>query len=134
MKGIIKKTAFNAFALFLLTQFLSGVTIQGGLGSFIFGGFVLTILIMFIEPILNLVSLPLTFVTMGLFSFLTHALLFYILALLMPTINVNAFTFDGATLAGFVVPKIYFNTFFAYVAAAVVHSVIMSALSWITKD
>lgn len=133
MKSLLCKTAFNAFALFLLTQFFSGVTISGGLGSILLAGFVLTILMIFLEPILNLVSLPLSFVTLGLFSFLTHALLFYILTILMPAISIRAFTFPGFSFNGFVIPQIALSVFFAYIVAALTHSLILSFLSWLTK-
>lgn len=134
MKTLIRKTAFNAFALFVLSQLLDGVKIYGGLQTILIGGFILTILLIFVEPILNIISLPLTFVTLGLFSFLTHAFLFYILTILMPQITVTAFVFKGASFAGFVIPKIMLNTFFAYIVAAMVHSAIISVISWLTKN
>lgn len=133
MKSLLRKTAFNAFALFLLTQLFSGVTISGGLHSLLLAGVILTILMIFVEPVLNIISLPLSFITLGLFSFLTHALLFYILTILMPAINVNAFMFPGLFFSGFVIPKIALSVFFAYVVAAFAHSLIMSFLSWLTK-
>lgn len=133
MKSLLRKTAFNAFALFLLTQFLSGVKVEGGFQALLLGGFVLTILMLFIEPILKIISFPLTFITLGLFSFLTHALLFYILTILMPAITVRAFVFPGLSVGGFIIPQIALNLFFAYIVAAVVHSLIISALSWLTK-
>ncbi|MBI2074730.1 MAG: phage holin family protein [Candidatus Levybacteria bacterium] len=134
MKTLIRKTAFNAFALFLLSQLLAGVKIIGGIETLLLGGFILTLLLLFVEPILNIVSLPLTFVTLGLFSFITHAILFYLLTILMPTITVNSFVFQGLSFAGFIVPKLGLNMLFAYILAASVHSVIISFLSWLTKS
>ncbi|MBI4079445.1 MAG: phage holin family protein [Candidatus Levybacteria bacterium] len=134
MKGLLRRTLFNAFALFALSILLGGVTIHGGLQTLLFGGLILTFLTIFLEPILNLLSLPVTFVTMGLFSLITHAILFYVLTVLMPQIEVRAFVFPGTTLGGFVIPRMMLNTFFAYILAASLHSVIISTLNWLLRD
>jgi uncharacterized membrane protein YvlD (DUF360 family) len=49
-----------------------------------------------VKPILNFVTLPLNFITLGLISSLLNLVIFYALAYLVPS-----FTFSAATLAGF---------------------------------
>lgn len=134
MKGLLRRTLFNAFALFVLSLLLGGVTIHGGLQTLLVGGFILTLLTIFLEPIINLLSLPVTFVTMGLFSLITHAILFYVLTVLMPQIEVHSFIFQGTSFGGFIIQRMAIGTFAAYIVAATIHSVIISTLTWLLKD
>ncbi len=133
VKTILQSALINGFSLFILTQALSGVKITGGLATYVLGGFLLSILYTVLKPVLNLISLPINIVTLGLFSFLTNAILFYILTVLLPNIIVTEYTFPGAAFLGFVIPEIFFNTLMAYVTAAFLQSFIVNLLTWLIK-
>ena len=133
VKTILQSALINGFSLFVLTQVLSGVKITGGLTTYVLGGFLLSILYTVLKPVLNLISLPINIVTLGLFSFLTNAILFYILTVLLPNISVREYTFPGASFLGFVIPEIFFNTLMAYVTAAFLQSAIVNLLTWLIK-
>jgi len=112
---------------------MSGVKVTGGLPTYIFGGLALTILLLFIKPILNILSLPLNIITFGLFSFVTNIIIFYLLTVIVPGISITAFTFPGISYSGFVVPSIYFNTIFAFLMVSFLQSLIVSFLTWLIK-
>ncbi|MBI4084429.1 MAG: phage holin family protein [Candidatus Levybacteria bacterium] len=133
MKWLLRNTAFYAFALFLLPFIVSGVHIAGGLTTFLIGGFVLTIMLLIIKPIINIISLPLNIITLGLFSALTNVVILYLLTVLVPNITVSPYVFDGTTYAGFHIPRVSLNLFFAYTVAAVVLSAIIGCITWLTK-
>ena len=133
MKSIVRNIAFYSFALFLTSQALPGVKIFGGFWTYIVGGIALTLLFLILKPIISIVTLPLNIVTLGAFSFLTNAIIFYILTVFVANISVSAFTFSGFTFAGFVIPKFYLNNFFAFIAASIVLSAIIGGLKWITE-
>src|ERR1035437_6283057 len=133
MKGFIRNVLFNAFSIFLLTQFIGGVKVSGGLPTYLFGGIALTILLVFLKPILNLLALPLNIVTLGFFSFLTNIIIFYLLTVIVPGINITAFTFPGFTYSGFVIPSIHFNIIFAFLLVAFLQSLIVSFLTWLIR-
>lgn len=133
MKSLIRNTVFNAISLFVLTQVLSGVKISGGFGTLLFSGFVLSFLFIFLKPILNIFSLPLNVVTLGLFSFFTNAILLYMLTVFVPSIVISQFTFNGFTLSGFVIPVMHFGSFSAYIISAAVLSIIINFFNWIIK-
>lgn len=107
--------------------------VYGGLITFLVAGLVLTILLKILKPILNILSLPLNIITLGMFSFLINVVIFYILTVLVVGITVSAFTFPGLAFAGFVVPSIHFNTFFAFVLVSLLQSVIVTLLGWLIK-
>ncbi len=133
MKSLARSTFINALSLFFLTQILSGVKVTGGLPTFIFGGLVLSLMFNFLKPLINIVSLPFNLITMGSFSFLINILIFYLATTLVGNISITEFTYPGSSFAGFVIPKITFNTFFAYGIAAFFQSVFVSFITWLRK-
>jgi putative membrane protein len=134
MKGFLRNVIFNSFAIFLLSQIIGGVKVTGGLPTYLFGGLALTLLLVFLKPILNLLALPLNIITLGFFSFLTNIIIFYLLTVIIPGIMITAFTYPGFTYSGFVIPSIYFNTLFAFLIVAFLQSLTVTFLGWLTKD
>lgn len=133
MKGILKRTVFNAISLFILSQVISGVKISGGIQTLLFAGFVLSLLFILLKPILNIFSLPLNVVTLGLFSFITNAVLLYLLTVFVPNIIISSFTFNGFSFSGFIIPKIQFNTVYAFIVSAALLSLIINFFNWLIK-
>lgn len=133
MKSKLTNFLFYAFALFILTLFLPGVKIIGGLLTFIIGGIALSLMFLIIKPILTIITLPLNFITLGTFSFFINVIILYLLTVFVPNITINSFAFDGIKFAGFIVPKIYINTFFAFVLASLLLSFIFTFLTWLTR-
>jgi putative membrane protein len=80
----------NAIALWIVTQILPGVQVNDFLTLFIAAlllGFVNTI----IKPVLILLTLPVTVVTLGLFLLVLNGLLFWGVAGMLPGFNVSGF-------------------------------------------
>ena len=133
MRSILRNTAVNGLSLFILTQVLPGVKVYGGLSTYIVGGILLALMFKVLKPILSIVSLPINIITLGTFSSLINVIIFYLLTVLISQISITAFLFPGFAFAGFVIPKVAFNSFFAYVVAAFLQSFIVSFLLWLTK-
>lgn len=134
MKSFLRNTLFNAFSIFAMSQILPGVVVSGGFFTYIVGGVALTFLLIVLRPILNILALPLNIITLGFFSFLTNVIIFYLLTVFVTGISITAFYFPGVSYAGFIIPKIYFNTLFAFIIVSFVQSVIVSFLVWLTKS
>lgn len=133
MKSIIRNTAVNGLSLFILTQLPAGVKAQGGLMTFILGGLALSIMFKILKPILSIISLPINLLTLGLFSSVINILIFYLLTVLVSEISISSFIFPGASFAGFVVPRMEVNTFFAFLIVSVAQSFIVNTILWLTK-
>lgn len=133
MRGVVRNTLIYSLALFLTSLFLSGLKIEGGFLSFISGGFVLYILFMILKPVLSIISLPLNLVTLGIFSSLTNAIILYVLTVFYPKVRVEAFTFEGYSFLGFIIPSLWLNTFFAFIAVAVGISLVITLISWLIE-
>lgn len=133
MKSILRRIVFYSVALFLTSQIITGLTVSNGLTTYLIGGIILSILFLVVKPILSIITLPLNIVTLGLFSFLINAIILYILTILVSNISISAFTFNGINFSGFIIPKLYVNSFFAFVVVSILLSFIVGAQRWLIK-
>ena len=133
MKGILRRIVFYSVALFLVAQVLEGVRINGGFPTYIVGGIVLSLLFLVVKPILSIITLPLNIITLGLFSFITNAIILYLLTIIVSNVSISAFTFSGFSFLGFVIPRFDVNNFFAFIFASVLLSLIVEFLKWLIK-
>ena len=133
MKSIARFIVYYSVALFLTSQIISGLKISGGLTTYLIGGITLSVLFLIVKPILSVVTLPLNIVTLGLFSFVINAIILYLLTIFVTSISITAFTFPGLAIAGFIVPKLYVNNFFAFIVVSALLSFIVGLLKWLTK-
>lgn len=72
---IILRLLFNALGLVLIAEFVDGITVTGFYPALI-AAIVLGILNVIIRPILLILTLPITVLTLGLFAFVINAALF----------------------------------------------------------
>lgn len=133
MKTILRNIAIYLLILYFLPQFIPGFTIEGGPWTFVIGATVLALMFLIIKPILTIISFPINFLTMGIFSILINALILYLLTIIVPNITVQPFTYARADIFGVIIPKIQFNTFFAYVYSAFAIASISGALKWLMR-
>ena len=89
MKFIVKWLC-SALALLAVAYLYSGVVVTSFTGALIAAA-VLGVLNTIIRPLLVLLTLPVTLVTLGLFMFVINALMFWAAASLVSGLNVNGF-------------------------------------------
>lgn len=95
-----------AVAVYLTVNIVPGISVAGGWTTLLLVSLVWSVIITVIRPVLQLLALPITIVTLGLFSFILNALLFWAMTLIVP----------GFTVAGFV--------------PALLGSIVLSIISW----
>lgn len=78
----------TAAAVLLTTYIVPGVSITGGWIDIALVALVWSVLTMVVRPVLAILTLPLTIVTLGLFSFVLNAFLFYAMHWLVPSFSV----------------------------------------------
>lgn len=79
-----------ALSLVLLANFLPGFHIQSW-GVAFWAGAVIGLINLFIRPLVHLLTLPLTLLTLGLFAFVVNALLLWLAAVLVPGFEISTF-------------------------------------------
>ena len=98
----------NAVALLIVAYVLPGITVAS-FGSALIAALVLGLLNMLVKPVLILLTLPITVITIGLFLLVLNALLFW---------------FAGSILKGFAV-----NGFWWAMIGAILYSIISGRLA-----
>ena len=78
LKKIVIGVVLNALALYAVTYFLDDITYVGGLKFFLLGGLIIGILNTFVRPLMKLLSFPLVFMTVGLFTLVINAIIFWL--------------------------------------------------------
>ncbi len=78
LKKIIIGVALNGLALYAVTWLLSDIQYTGGIKFFIVGGLIIGILNVFVKPLMKILSFPLMMMTIGLFSLVINAIIFWL--------------------------------------------------------
>ena len=81
----------TAAAVFLMVYLTPGVEVTQGWTTILLVALVWSVITMVIRPVLSILTLPITIVTFGLFSFILNALLFWAMTLVVPGFIVNGF-------------------------------------------
>ncbi|KNZ68439.1 hypothetical protein Tfer_3017 [Thermincola ferriacetica] len=113
MKGLALRWFFNALALFITAYLLDGVMISG-FGSALVAALVLGIVNAVIRPVILFFTLPLNFLTLGLFTFVVNALMFKLVSVVV----------DGFVVEGF----------FAALVGSLLLTIISGFLSALVRD
>jgi putative membrane protein len=100
MKGIVRSFLFHIVALWFTTQLIPTLVIIGNWQTLAGAGLVLTLLTLFIQPLLKILFLPINFLTLGLASWLVDVVLLWLLTVLVPRVQVAPWDFPGFSFAG----------------------------------
>lgn len=133
MKGLLRGFLINLFTLWLTAQVILGFRLEGGPQTLLLGAAVLTLILIFIKPILKLLFLPINFLTLGLFSWLINVATLYLLTVFVPQIKVSPFQFPGFSYQGFVIPAIDLGTLESFVVTSFIISFISNFLTWLCR-
>jgi putative membrane protein len=90
MIKILLRILITAGALLLIAHFVPGIAIASFVTA-VWVALLWGIIGITIKPLLFLLTLPVNILTLGLFSFVVNALLFWLLALLVPHFSVSGF-------------------------------------------
>ncbi len=111
--SLIVRLIVNAIALILVAYIIPGVHVSG-IGGAVVAAIILGIVNAVLKPILVILSLPLEILTLGLFTFVINAVLFYLVAKLGIGLSVDGF---GAAFLGALVLSIVSFILSSFVAA-----------------
>ena len=91
-------------AIYVTTYIVIGISLSPIIATALIVGACLTLFNMFIKPIINILTLPLNIVTLGLFSLVVNGLLFWFLGTVIKGFHVDTFwaAFVGAILVSII--------------------------------
>lgn len=88
--GFLARTFITAFALWAATQLVPGIEVRG-VGSLLLAALVFGLVNAVVRPVLLVLSLPLTLVTLGLFLLVVNAAMLGLTSWLLPGFAVDGF-------------------------------------------
>ena len=99
--GLIIRILISAVAVWVASQFIPGIHVSGGPTTYLLVAVVLGFLNAFIKPILTVLTIPITIITLGLFLLVINVLMVYLTDYLLSGFHVTGFI--AALLFSFVV-------------------------------
>lgn len=97
MINYLIRLACCAAAVYFSPQFLNEISVTGGATAALIVALVMSFLNTFVKPVLKLFSLPITILTLGLFSLVINVVIVYLCDYLV----------DGFNVSGFIQPLIF---------------------------
>lgn len=87
--GLIVRILISAVAVYVASLFIPGISVTGGVSTYLVVAIVLGLLNAFVKPILTILTIPITILTLGLFLIVINVLMVYLAAYLVPGFNVS---------------------------------------------
>jgi putative membrane protein len=100
--GFLVRVVVNALAIMLAASILPGITVDGIVPA-LAAAVLLGLVNAFVRPVLLILTLPITLVTLGLFLFVLNGLCFWLVASLVKGIHVAGF---GSAMLGALVVSV----------------------------
>ena len=133
MKAVLKHFIIDTVSLYIISQLVSGMIFSQGIYTLLLAGVALMVTNMVVKPIINVLLLPLNLVTFGLFKWVTSAIAFYLVTLIVPGFKIVEFAFHGYQSYWFSIPGITLPGIFAFLGFAFIVSLVSSVVYWIFK-
>lgn len=134
MKYLLRVFLFHSFSLWFVSQILPALRINGGWQVLLFAGFVLSLLMLLVAPILKILFIPINLLTFGLLSWFINVIVLYLLTFFVSGVEVTAWTFPGWSFAGFVLPEIAFSSFVSFILVSLAVSMLVNLLHDISES
>lgn len=116
---LILRIVINAIAIWVATLLLSGLTFSGSVLNLLGVAIIFGLVNALIRPIVKLLTLPITIVTLGLFSLVINTLM----------LMLTTWLSDSLSLGGGV-----FQNFLTAFVGAILISIVSTILSWFLPD
>jgi uncharacterized membrane protein YvlD (DUF360 family) len=119
MKYLLRLFIFNVFALWFVSELYGGLVISGGIGQILVAGFVLTLLMYIVKPILKILFIPINFITFGVGNWFINVAIFLLLTFILPEVIIREYLFPGLSWQGFMIPSINFSYIWSLVIVSI---------------
>ena len=121
----------NLVAIIVVTELLTGVSVTGGFVAYLILAAVISLINWGVKPILNFLTLPINFLTLGLFNIVLNTILFYVVSLIVPGYEITAGEFIGIATPIFVIPSWHTSLLATIVIGSLVLSLMAGLVEWL---
>lgn len=135
LRLLLRSIAINLASIYLAAQILSGViTYIGGYQTLLLASLAIALVNLFVRPVINLLLLPIHLVTLGIFRWVANLITLYLVTLMVPNLQIHAFTFPGLDLKYVIIPSMHFTAFGAFVVATITLTFTFHFIYWLLQD
>ena len=134
MKRLFRSIVYYVFALWLTSAMIPALSISGNLWGMLSAGFMLTIMMMLLKPLLSLIFLPINILTLGLLGWLVNVVVLYLWTALVPNVTLTSWVFPGVSMAGFIVPQAPLGYTWVLILVSLVITAIITVLTNINEE
>lgn len=132
---LLRSVAINIACVWIVIQILAGmITYVGGFKTLLLAAICISIINLFIRPIVNLLLLPINLVTLGLFRWVANLVTLYLVTKFVPNLRVNPSDFAGLNVGFLIIPPLHFSAFSAFIVSTLVLTVIFHIVYWLFQD
>ncbi len=128
MKRLLRSVIYHVFALWLTSTMIPALTIAGNIWGMLSAGFMLTVMMMLLKPLLSLIFLPINILTLGLLGWLVNVAVLYLWTVFVPNVSLVPWIFPGFSAGGFVVPEAALSLPWTLIVVSLVITFIVTAL------
>jgi putative membrane protein len=131
MKFILQQLIIAIISLYLTSLFFPGLVISGGFPQLFLASLFLVVGFVVIRPLINLITLPLGILTLGLFSVITTSIVLFLITVIDQNFNIVPFPFSGFSFYGLVIPSFYANILLSYILISATIQAVQKVLMYI---
>ena len=126
MKTLLRRLLLYSLVIFTAALILPGLSYSNDPEVLALAASTLVLVNLLVRPLVKLITLPINFFTLGVFSWLINVLMLLLVTKLIPGFSVSAFALSGFKYGSLVVPSIEVPLFWSYVLASFTISFLMS--------
>ena len=133
MRQILKKLAYNAAALWLLSTLIPSITYGNTLYLLLLTASTLTLFEFIIQPVIQLLLLPLNLLLLGLLSWVPFAISLYLLTITLETFSITGFSIDQSAYLNVTIPNLHFGKLTTIILSSFLIKLLKKSLTWLFK-
>lgn len=133
IKKLLRYTLLFSFSLLTANHIWQNITFGKQLETVISVAAVLALFEIFVKPIVKLLLLPITIITLGTIRIIIDTVGLYLATMLIPEAIIGNIATSSFTWQGFSVPAFNFSGLFAYIATSFTISICYNIFNFIVK-
>lgn len=133
MKYIVRIFLFHVFALWLTSNIFPGMALTGNWQTILIAGFILSILMLIIKPILHILFIPINLITFGLLSWTINVIVLFLLTVILPDVQIIPWVSPKIDWQGFIIPSFHITYIMSLIIASLTVTACTNILHFVSE-
>lgn len=132
MRWILRQLLFHFASLITASYIIPGFTLSYAPYDLAYATAALAVLNVFVKPVVKILFLPINLITLNLFTLVINGAVVYGLTRIVPSVSLNSWQFPGYSGSGIIIPALPVSVLYTYIIVAIVITITVSVLNWVT--